>query len=159
VEFILGPRGTAAMYWPIVPVPGDCEDGEVGGMKFGWQGKPTYSEKTCPGANLSTTNPTCQTRARTLAAAVGSQRLTASAMARPTKVTKNSQCDGTAWNPDAHFGRFAVEIVLLNHINPITLTKFSSIPYKVSVQHSTEQYRIRSAHLQACVCKSEVVVQ
>jgi hypothetical protein len=24
------PRGTAAMYWPIVPVPGDCEDGEVG---------------------------------------------------------------------------------------------------------------------------------
>jgi hypothetical protein len=34
------PRGTAAMYWPIVPVPGDCEDGEVGGMKCGWQGKP-----------------------------------------------------------------------------------------------------------------------
>jgi hypothetical protein len=27
------PRGTATMYWPIVPVPGDCEDGEVGGMK------------------------------------------------------------------------------------------------------------------------------
>jgi hypothetical protein len=25
------PRGTAAMYWPIVSVPGDCEDGEVGG--------------------------------------------------------------------------------------------------------------------------------
>jgi hypothetical protein len=37
------PRGTAAMYWPIVPVPGDCEDGEVGGMKCGWQGKPKYS--------------------------------------------------------------------------------------------------------------------
>jgi hypothetical protein len=34
------PRGPAAMYWPIVPVPGDCEDGEVGGMKCGWQGKP-----------------------------------------------------------------------------------------------------------------------
>jgi hypothetical protein len=33
------PRGTTAMYWPIVPVPGDCEDGEVGGMKCGWQGK------------------------------------------------------------------------------------------------------------------------
>jgi hypothetical protein len=67
------------MYWPIVPVPGDCEGGEVGGMKCGWQGKPKYSENTCPGAILSTTNPTCQTRA----AAVGSQRLTASAMARP----------------------------------------------------------------------------
>jgi hypothetical protein len=39
---------------------GDCEDGEVGAMKCGYQ-----------------------TRARTRAAAVGSQRLTASAMARP----------------------------------------------------------------------------
>jgi hypothetical protein len=27
------------MYWPIVPVPGDCEDGEVGGMKRGWHGE------------------------------------------------------------------------------------------------------------------------
>jgi hypothetical protein len=44
-----------------------------------WQGKPNYSEKTCPDATLSTTNPTCQTRA----AAVETQRLTASAMARP----------------------------------------------------------------------------
>jgi hypothetical protein len=52
------PRGTAAMYWAIVPVPGDCEDGEVGGMKCGRQGKPKYSEKICPGAILSTTNPT-----------------------------------------------------------------------------------------------------
>jgi hypothetical protein len=83
VVSILGPRGTAAMDWPIVPVPGDCEDGEVGGMKRGWQGKPKYSERTWPGAILSTANPTCQTRARTRAAAVGSQRLTASAMARP----------------------------------------------------------------------------
>jgi hypothetical protein len=24
-----------------------------------WQGKPKYSEKTCPSATLSTTNPTC----------------------------------------------------------------------------------------------------
>jgi hypothetical protein len=42
-----------------------------------WQGKPKYLDKTCPSATLSTTNPTCQTRARTRAAAVGSQRLTA----------------------------------------------------------------------------------
>jgi hypothetical protein len=27
-----------------------------------WQGKPKYSEKTCPDATLLTTNPTCQTR-------------------------------------------------------------------------------------------------
>jgi hypothetical protein len=52
-------------------------------MEWFWQGKPKYSEKTCPDAILSTTNPTCQTRARTRAAVAGSQRLTASAMARP----------------------------------------------------------------------------
>jgi hypothetical protein len=80
------PCGTVAMYWPIVPVPGDCEDGEVGGMKCSWQEKPKYSEKTCPGAILTTTNPNCQIRARTRPAAVGNQRLTASAMARPQHI-------------------------------------------------------------------------
>jgi hypothetical protein len=48
-----------------------------------WQGKPKYSEKTCLDATLSTTNPTFRTRARTRAAAVGSQRLTASVMVLP----------------------------------------------------------------------------
>jgi hypothetical protein len=56
VEFKPGPLGTSAIYWPIVPAPGDCEDGEFGAMN--WQGKPKYSEKTCPGATLSTTNST-----------------------------------------------------------------------------------------------------
>jgi hypothetical protein len=56
VESKLGALGTSAIYWPIVPSPGDCEDGEFGGMN--WQGKPKYSEKSCPGATLSTTNPT-----------------------------------------------------------------------------------------------------
>jgi hypothetical protein len=28
VESKLGPLGTSATYWPIVPAPGDCEDGE-----------------------------------------------------------------------------------------------------------------------------------
>jgi hypothetical protein len=32
VEFKLGPLGTSAIYWPIVPAPGDCEDGEFRGM-------------------------------------------------------------------------------------------------------------------------------
>jgi hypothetical protein len=27
-------------------------------VKLIWQGKPKYSEETCPGATLSTTNPT-----------------------------------------------------------------------------------------------------
>jgi hypothetical protein len=66
---------------PLLTAPGDY-DGEVGAMNGLWQGKPKYSEKTCPDATLSTINPTCQTRARTRACMVGSQRLTASAMAR-----------------------------------------------------------------------------
>jgi hypothetical protein len=69
-----------------VSAPGDCEDGEVGGMKWFWQGKLKYSEKTCLETTLSTTNPTCQIRARTQATAVGSLRLTVSAMARPNTV-------------------------------------------------------------------------
>jgi hypothetical protein len=46
-----------------------------------WQGKLKYSEKTCPSATLSTTNPTCQTRA----AMVGSQWLIAWGMAWPKR--------------------------------------------------------------------------
>jgi hypothetical protein len=51
--------GYCGHYWPIVPAPDDIwwwllrnwwnED---------WQGKPMYSEKTCPSATFSTTNPT-----------------------------------------------------------------------------------------------------
>jgi hypothetical protein len=32
VESKLGPLGTSATYWPILPAPGDCEDGEFGGI-------------------------------------------------------------------------------------------------------------------------------
>jgi hypothetical protein len=31
----LGPLGTPATDWPIVPTPGDYDDGEFGGMKIG----------------------------------------------------------------------------------------------------------------------------
>jgi hypothetical protein len=31
----LGPLGTSATEWPIVPATGDCDDGEFGGMKIG----------------------------------------------------------------------------------------------------------------------------
>jgi hypothetical protein len=30
----------------------------IGGANDDWQGKPKYSEETCPGATLPTTNPT-----------------------------------------------------------------------------------------------------
>jgi hypothetical protein len=70
---------------PLLTAPGDYDDdGEVGGMKRFLAGETEYSEKTCPDATLSTTNPTCQTGARTRASEVGSQRLTASAMALPS---------------------------------------------------------------------------
>jgi hypothetical protein len=55
----LSPLGTSATNWPILPAPND---------RWWWmwssrrnktcQGKPKYSEKICPSANLSTTNPT-----------------------------------------------------------------------------------------------------
>jgi hypothetical protein len=54
----LGPLGTAATNRPIVPAPGDYDDGEIGGMKF-WEGKPKYSKITYPSASLTTTNPVC----------------------------------------------------------------------------------------------------
>jgi hypothetical protein len=51
--------GYCGHYWPIVPASDDRRWwlwrnwwNEV------WQGKPKYSEKTCPSATLSTTNPT-----------------------------------------------------------------------------------------------------
>jgi hypothetical protein len=81
-ESKLGPLGTSSTNWPTVPVPGDYDDGE-----FWWnddsQGKPKYSENTCPTASLFTTNPTWPEPARVRAAAVGSRRLTDWAMARP----------------------------------------------------------------------------
>jgi hypothetical protein len=52
----LGPLGNAATNRPIVPAPGDYDDGEIGGMMV-WQGKPKYLEKNYSSAALSTTTP------------------------------------------------------------------------------------------------------
>jgi hypothetical protein len=80
----LGPLATAVINKPIVSTPGDY-DGEICGMMIDREnGK--YSEKTCPSAALSATNPTCSTRKRTRVAAVGSQRLTA----RPMKMVNRN---------------------------------------------------------------------
>jgi hypothetical protein len=54
----LGPLGTAVTNRPIVPTSGNYDDEEISGMMIG-KGKLKYSEKTCPNAALSTTNPTC----------------------------------------------------------------------------------------------------
>jgi hypothetical protein len=85
VESKLGPLGTSAIYWPIVPAPGDCENGEFGGMNG--RGNRSTRRKPAPPPLYPPQIPLDQTRYWTRAAAVGSQRITASAMARPCKVT------------------------------------------------------------------------
>jgi hypothetical protein len=70
----LGPLGTAATNKPIVPAPGDYDDGEIGGM-IGRGNRSTRRKpppvSLCPPLTLNAA------RTRTRAAAVGSQRLTA----------------------------------------------------------------------------------
>jgi hypothetical protein len=53
----LGLLGTAATNRPIVLALVDFDDGGI--WWNDWLGKPKYSEKTCPRAALSSTNPTC----------------------------------------------------------------------------------------------------
>jgi hypothetical protein len=81
VESKLGPLDTSATYWPIVPASGDCEDGEYGGMNG--RGNRSTRRKPAQTPLCPPQIPLDQTRDWTRAAAVGSQRLTASAMAWP----------------------------------------------------------------------------
>jgi hypothetical protein len=81
MESKLGPLGTSAPHWPIVPATGDCEDGEFGGING--RGNRSTRRKPAPTPLCSPQIPLDQTRDWTRAAAVRSQRLTASAMARP----------------------------------------------------------------------------
>jgi hypothetical protein len=57
-EVRLSPLGTAATVWPIVPAQNDRWWVWSSRWNANWQGKLKYSEKTCPNASLSTTNPT-----------------------------------------------------------------------------------------------------
>jgi hypothetical protein len=76
----LGPLGSAVTNRPIVPSPGDYDDGEIGGM-IG-RGNRNTRRKPAPIPLCPPQTPHAA-RTRTRAAAVGSQRLTASAAARP----------------------------------------------------------------------------
>jgi hypothetical protein len=77
----LGPLGTAATNRPIVPAPGVYDDGEIGEMMICRRNRSTRRKPApvplCP---LQTPHAA---RTRTRAAAMGSQRLTAWATARP----------------------------------------------------------------------------
>jgi hypothetical protein len=81
----LSPLGTAVttdlLYEPQMIDEGDCR--AIGGMKFG-RGNRSTRRKPAPAPLCPPQIPHDQTRARTLAAAVGSQRLTAWPMARPS---------------------------------------------------------------------------
>jgi hypothetical protein len=72
----MGTVDTSATHWPIVPAPGDCEDGESGGMKIA-RGNRITRRKPAPAPLDPPQIPHDLTRARTRTAAVGSQRLTA----------------------------------------------------------------------------------
>jgi hypothetical protein len=76
VESKLSPLGTSANYWPIVFAPGGCEDGEIDGIKIGRANR-SAQRKPAPAPLCPPQIPLDQTRARTRAAAVGSQGLSA----------------------------------------------------------------------------------
>jgi hypothetical protein len=103
-----GPVGTVATNRLIVPVPGDYDDGEIGGMI----GRGNRSTRRKPAAvPLCPPQTPHAVRTRTRTAAVGSQRLTASATARPslrgcTNVTSSANKKFTS----AHLNRQFVVI-------------------------------------------------
>jgi hypothetical protein len=80
----LGPLSTSATEWPIVPASGDYDGGEFGEMKIG-RGNRSTRRKPAPAPLCPPQISLDQIWARTRAAAVGSQRLTAWAMARPNE--------------------------------------------------------------------------
>jgi hypothetical protein len=71
----LGPLDTTATSRRIVPVMGDYDDGEIGGMMIGKENRSSRT-KPAPVPLCPPQNPEAA-RTRTLAAGVGSQRLTA----------------------------------------------------------------------------------
>jgi hypothetical protein len=77
----LGPLCTAATNRPIVPAPGDYDDGEI--LWNDWQGKPKYSENL-PQCRFVHHKPHMPAWTRTLVAAVAGQRITAWATAWPS---------------------------------------------------------------------------
>jgi hypothetical protein len=72
----MGPLDTSATEWPIVPAQGHYDDGKFGGMKIG-RGNRSTLRKRAPAPLCPPQIPLDQARARTRAAAVGRQRLTA----------------------------------------------------------------------------------
>jgi hypothetical protein len=62
-------------FWPIVPTPGDFENGEFDGIKIG-RGNRSTRRKPAPAPLCPPEVPLDETRARSRGAAVGNWRLT-----------------------------------------------------------------------------------
>jgi hypothetical protein len=77
----LGPLGTDVTNRPIVPYPGDYADGAICGMMVG-MGNRSIRRKPAPVPLCPPQNPHALPGRETRAAAVGSQRITASVTAR-----------------------------------------------------------------------------
>jgi hypothetical protein len=76
VDLKLEPHGPSATEWPVVPAPGDYDEGEFDGMKFG-RGNRSTRRNPAPAPLGPPQIPRAPTRAGTRASALGSQRLTA----------------------------------------------------------------------------------
>jgi hypothetical protein len=96
--------------WPIVPAPDNRWWMWSSRWNENWQRKPKYSEKSCPSATLSITNPTWRNLGSNPGVTVGSRRLTSSSMAwshsmteirtlcpRRTKRNRNPHYDPESW--------------------------------------------------------------
>jgi hypothetical protein len=81
VESILRRTRHVGHFWPIVPAPGHCEDGEFGERRLA--GETEVLGENLPQHHFVHHKSHLIRPVRTRAAAVGNQRLTASAMARP----------------------------------------------------------------------------
>jgi hypothetical protein len=134
----LGPLGTAATNRPIVPVPGDYDDGEVGGT-IG-KGNRSTLRKPAPMPLCPQQNPHAA-RSRTRAAAVGSQRLTAWATARPKTLVSIHAC--VNWEIRHRIIRrvLSVSLIIITHIGtPI----YHCLIYAVLLATSKFKLRLQS---------------
>jgi hypothetical protein len=116
-----------------LPAPGDCDDGKFGGMMIG-RGNRSIGRKPSPAPLCPPQIPLDQTRAITRAAAVGSQGLSAWAMARPMLIVTQQ-----VKKFPASFSETRIFIVFTRVLH-WSLFRFSWTPYFLFVsKHSSSK--------------------
>jgi hypothetical protein len=147
----LGPLDTAATNRPIVPTPFDYEDGEIGGM-IG-RGNRSTRRKSAPVPPCSPQTPHA-VRTRTRAAAVGSQRLTVRATARPYIRSKNENYVVFLWG-----GGWFIEFSCVTSIELCTHDTWTYAVSGIQTSISRVQWkqRLYVRHtLRSCSCETLV---